>query len=154
MRWFIKMAFLISLSLQAIFAGVSEAADYISIETQTGAQYHFRVELAVTPEQQNRGLMFREDLADDQGMLFVFGEADYLHFWMRNTLIPLDMIFIRAGIIEQIETRRDTQSDARTSSRSQVDSVLEINAGRAAALGIRPGDKIILLQCEAECPGR
>ena len=131
--------------------GAARADDYLMIETQAGVQYQFRVELAQDSEAQRRGLMFREQLGDDQGMLFIFDKLDHVHFWMRNTLIPLDMIFIRDGQIDQIETRRDTQSDRATSSQRPVDHVLEIKAGRAAALGLGRGDRVSLHRCEAPC---
>jgi uncharacterized membrane protein (UPF0127 family) len=79
-------------------------------------------------------------LAPDTGMLFVFDPPRRVGFWMRNTLIPLDIIFIDAeGRITSIETRRDTNSDRLTTSRAPVAAVLEINAGRAAALGLATG---------------
>lgn len=150
MRWglVILLTVVVGSSLAAEPEGVQ---DYVVIETQAGQEYRFRVELAQDSETQRRGLMFRDQLADDQGMLFIFGELDYVHFWMRNTLIPLDMIFIRDGMIDQIETRHDTQSDRPTSSQRPVDSVLEINAGQAAALGLGRGDRVFLQHCEAPC---
>jgi uncharacterized membrane protein (UPF0127 family) len=150
MRW--GLAILLTIIVGAGLAAEPEGGqDYVVIETQAGQEHRFRVELAQDYETQRRGLMFRDQLADDQGMLFIFDELDYVHFWMRNTLIPLDMIFIRNGTIDQIETRRDTQSDRPTSSLQPVDSVLEINAGRAAALGLGRGDRVLLKHCEAPC---
>ncbi len=105
----------------------------------------FIVELARTPEHQRQGLMFRPTLADNAGMLFVFNKPRQARFWMRNTLIPLDMIFIKSnGEIETIVTRWDTQSDSPSLSTGNVRYVLEINAGFAQKLGIEAGHFIQL----------
>jgi uncharacterized membrane protein (UPF0127 family) len=149
MRWvFVIFLLMVGASLSA---GQALADAYLTIETQAGERHSFHVELAQNTETQRRGLMFRDQIADDRGMLFIFDKLDYVHFWMRNTLIPLDMIFIRDGLIDQIETRRDTQSDRATSSQRPVDSVLEINAGLAAAMGLGRGDRVSLQHCEAPC---
>lgn len=103
----------------------------------------FQVEIADTPQAQRRGLMFRKKMATDEGMLFIFPTPRVASFWMRNTILPLDMIFIKAdGTIETIVTRLDTGSDKSTRSQSAVAYVLELNAGTAAAHGIKAGQKL------------
>ncbi|EJW21427.1 hypothetical protein IMCC14465_12230 [alpha proteobacterium IMCC14465] len=118
----------------------------LTIETETKQPIaDFKVELADTPEKMSRGLMYRTDLPTNQGMLFILGAPRIATFWMHNTFVPLDMIFIRLnGEIESIVTREDTLSQARTSSQKPVAYVLEINAGQSAALGIKPGHFIRL----------
>jgi uncharacterized protein len=100
----------------------------------------FRVELARTDAERNRGLMFRESMGDDQGMLFVF-DREFTHtFWMKNTLIPLDMLFINkerriVGIVQNAEPQTETGRSVGTPSLY----VLEINGGLSGKLGIRAG---------------
>jgi uncharacterized membrane protein (UPF0127 family) len=100
----------------------------------------FRVELALTPEAQNRGLMFRQSLAADEGMLFVFDRESIHTFWMKNTLIPLDMLFIDkdrhiVGIVENAEPQTETGRSVGLPSQY----VLEIGGGLCGRLGIRTG---------------
>lgn len=102
-----------------------------------------RVQLADTPEKQARGLMYVEHMPPRQGMLFPMQPPRQARFWMRNTLIPLDLIFILpGGMIGQIVTRSDTQSDRITQSVDKVSAVLELNAGEAAQLNIGIGDRV------------
>lgn len=120
-------------------------AEILQIITLSGAAHAFQVTLADTPEEQKRGLMFVEKLPPQNGMLFPIKPPRQARFWMRNTLIPLDMVFIKpGGIIDQIVTRRDTQSDARTVSVDAVSGVLELNAGEAARLRIGIGDRVVM----------
>ena len=117
------------------------ASDKLTVSTLDGRQIEFDVVLADTPEKQQRGLMFVEALPQRHGMVFPKNPPRQAHFWMRNTLIPLDMVFILpGGMIGQIVTRSDTQSDRRTSSLQKVSAVLEINAGEAQELKIGVGD--------------
>ena len=100
----------------------------------------FHVELALTGEEQNRGLMFRKTMATDAGMLFVFDRQSVHTFWMKNTLIPLDIIFIRSdGTIVRI-THAKALDESPLPSGEPVAVVLEIRGGRAAELGIKEGD--------------
>lgn len=108
-----------------------------------GRVHHFIVELAATPEEQAQGLMFRESLADDAGMIFPFSPPRPASFWMRNTLIPLDMIFIRSdGTIARIAANTVPLSEESVQSGEPVAAVLELRGGRAAQLGIREGDRV------------
>lgn len=120
-------------------------ADILQIITETGKAHAFQVEIADSPEKQRRGLMHVAALPPQNGMLFPMQPPRIARFWMRNTLIPLDMIFIApGGVISEIVTRRDTQSDTPTVSLEKVSAVLELNAGEAVRLGIGIGDKVIM----------
>lgn len=102
------------------------------------------VEIAKTPEKQALGLMFRTHLADDKGMLFPHSEPRELSMWMRNTYIPLDMVFIRAdGTVHRIEAKAEPFSERIISSEGPVAAVLEIAGGAAQRMGLRPGDKVV-----------
>ena len=145
MRWLFFLTCLISFSsIEA--AAQSEKLLTLTIESETKQKIaDFKVELADTPEKMSRGLMHRMSLPVDQGMLFVMGAPRIATFWMHNTFVPLDMIFIRLnGEIESIVTREDTLSQERTRSQKPVAYVLEINAGQSAVLGIKPGHFIRL----------
>ncbi|HEY1962849.1 MAG TPA: DUF192 domain-containing protein, partial [Rhizomicrobium sp.] len=90
-----------------------------------------------------KGLMFRKELAPDAGMLFEFPDNHFRSFWMKNTILPLDMLFIRAdGTISSIAENTKPLSLDVTTSREPVRAVLEINGGRSAALGIAAGEKV------------
>jgi uncharacterized membrane protein (UPF0127 family) len=120
----------------------SADSDLLVIDTAGGPR-NFRVEIAVTPEQRQQGLMYRESLAADAGMLFLYGEDRQVRMWMKNTLIPLDMIFIRRdGTVESVAERTIPLSSAIVASKGDVAAVLEVNGGTAARLGIRPGDRV------------
>jgi uncharacterized protein len=109
-----------------------------------GGQFEFVVELAVSPAQRSQGLMFRESLDEDSGMLFDFGRPQRASMWMRNTYVPLDMLFIdEDGQITQIAANTEPLSDVVIASREPVRAVLEIKGGISAELGIEPGDRVI-----------
>jgi uncharacterized membrane protein (UPF0127 family) len=108
-----------------------------------GRDHRFTVEIAGTPEEQSMGLMYRTKLAPDRGMIFPFNPPRIASFWMRNTLIPLDMIFVRAdGTIANIAANTVPYSEEPVLSDGVVAAVLEIPGGRSAELGIKPGDKV------------
>jgi len=114
----------------------------LSIETSFG-RHEFTVEIARTGRQQAQGLMFRRRLAADAGMLFVYRRAAPISMWMRNTFIPLDMLFIGAdGRIAHIAPRATPHSLETISSGGPVKSVLELNAGTIARLNIKIGDRV------------
>jgi len=116
-----------------------------SLAIVTGVGRHeFTVELASTPGQRSQGLMYRREMARDAGMLFDFGaRPDRASMWMKNTYIPLDMLFIKAdGKIESIAERTVPHSLEALSSRGPVRYVLELNGGTTARLGIEPGDRV------------
>lgn len=124
--------------------GVSSAymQDKLIIQTATGEKHTFMVELALVPWQQQRGLMHRTKLAEDAGMLFWFGGKETERsFWMKNTLIPLDMLFIKAdGTIHHIHAEAQPHNLNGAPSNGPVAAVLEINGGLSQKLGIRVGD--------------
>ncbi len=114
------------------------------IRTADGSERRFTVELASTPEERARGLMFRKALAPDAGMLFDFKELGPVAMWMKDTLIPLDMLFIaRDGRIVRIAERTVPLSLTPIPSGDPVLAVLEVNSGTTARLGIKPGDRAI-----------
>ena len=113
------------------------------IETASG-EHHFTVEMAATPGLRAKGLMFRREMAPDHGMLFDFDRPRPVSMWMRNTLIPLDMLFISAdGEIRNIIARTEPHSETPRRSEGPVLGVLELNGGITALLGIVPGDKVV-----------
>ena len=114
----------------------------LTIVSSTGP-HRFTVEVAETPAQMEQGLMFRRQLAENVGMLFDYKQPTMATMWMRNTLIPLDMLFVDAqGRIVNIHERAVPQSDDVIASAEPVRAVIELNGGTAARLGIVPGDKV------------
>lgn len=113
------------------------------IVTRDGKPHDFSVEMALTPEQQTVGLMFRPTVPADGGMLFDWGAARDSQMWMRNTVAPLDMVFINAdGSIRRIVENTVPQSLAIIDSRGPVRATLELAAGTTERLDIRVGDKV------------
>lgn len=116
--------------------------EQLLIATKAGEK-EFKVEIADDPRETTIGLMFRRQMADDEGMLFDFGVEQPKSFWMRNTYIPLDMLFIKAdGTIESIAERTTPLSEKSVPSKGPVRFVLEINGGLSDNLGIAPGDTV------------
>ena len=111
---------------------------------RSGEQHAFNVEVAKTPDQQTVGLMFRTAVAPDGGMLFDWGSPRESQMWMRNTLVPLDMVFINAdGTIRSIAENTVPQSMAIIDSRGPVRATLELAGGTTERLDIRVGDKVL-----------
>ncbi len=114
----------------------------LTIDTARGP-VHFTVEIADDDAERARGLMFRQSLADDRGMLFHFQELERASFWMRNTVISLDIIFIGPdGRILNIAERATPYSEEPIPSAGMTRGVLEIRGGRARELGIQTGDRV------------
>ncbi|HYE49115.1 MAG TPA: DUF192 domain-containing protein [Azospirillaceae bacterium] len=139
---------LLSALFVLVLAGPALAMDFerssLVVETKSGGRYRFTVEMAITPEQQERGLMFRKSLSDDAGMLFVKEQPETASFWMKNTFIPLDMIFIAEnGVITNIHANAEPKSLKPIYAATAVTGILEINGGLSAKLGIRPGDRVL-----------
>jgi uncharacterized protein len=106
-------------------------------------RHEFMVELAATPAERSRGLMYRRSMPTDHGMLFDFERDEMVSMWMRNTYISLDMLFIRAdGTIVRIAEHTEPLSERTISSGEPVRSVLELNAGTSSRLGIEAGDRV------------
>ena len=124
--------------------GAARALDpgQLVIETPTG-QHRFTIELADTPEKRSRGLMYRRSMQPNHGMLFDFQEEQPVAFWMKNTPLPLDMLFIDStGTVLQIAADTVPFSETPVPSEQPVQAVLELNAGTARKLGIEPGARV------------
>jgi uncharacterized membrane protein (UPF0127 family) len=136
-----------SLSLAAVAACAQEAdiqfkKSWLVIVT-ANREIKFDVEMATTDAERAHGLMFRKQLGAYEGMLFDFFKEMPVSFWMKNTLIPLDMVFIAGdGTIKHVHANAVPMSTDTIPSHYPVRAVLEINGGSAALLGIKPGDKV------------
>jgi uncharacterized membrane protein (UPF0127 family) len=103
----------------------------------------FTVEVADSPAERSRGLMFVEHMATTQGMLFVYGRPQSVSFWMRNTLIPLDMVFVDdTGVIRNIHSMAQPLDETSIFGGTEIQFVLEINGGLADRLGMDVGDQM------------
>jgi uncharacterized membrane protein (UPF0127 family) len=135
--------------LTLAFPGVVHAAsppalpvETITIDTKAGP-HPFSVEVAADDESREKGLMYRMSMAPDAGMLFDFHTPQLVSFWMENTVLPLDMLFVRAdGTIARIKENATPYSRENIPSGEPVEFVIELNGGRAAALGITEGGRI------------
>jgi len=115
----------------------------LHIVTGDGVRHLFHVEIAETPRALQQGLMFRQNLPEDHGMLFVFETEGVRNFWMKNTYVPLDMLFINAdGTIQRIARNAVPLSQAIVSSEVPVLHVLELLGGTASRLGLQEGDVV------------
>ena len=134
----ILFALLVGLSPLAACSGENR----LVLHTATG-DHPFTVEVVDTPESRAQGLMFRQSLAPDAGMLFDFKENREVAFWMRNTFIPLDMIFIAPnGTVETIHVNARPHDPTSIPSGKPVQFVLEIPGGRSVEIGLKPGDRV------------
>lgn len=125
-------------------APVARAASVQPLEIATKSGVHvFSVEMATTEDEKQTGLMWRKELPDGKGMLFDFSPEQQISMWMKNTYIPLDMIFIRAdGRILRIAENTEPLSTKIISSGGLAKGVLEVIAGTAQKYGIQPGDRV------------
>ena len=142
------LSFLLLLPLLAGCAAHAQPAplklpvEKIVIDTLNGPRT-FTVEVAADPQSQERGLMFRRQMADDAGMLFDFHRPQQVSFWMENTYLPLDMLFVRRdGTIANIRENAVPLSRESIPSKGDVQLVIEINGGLSRKLGIAPGGKV------------
>jgi uncharacterized protein len=134
-----------ALGFVVLLAGVAyaQALETLSIAMQAGQRQTFKVEVARNDADRAQGLMFRRSMPADQGMLFDFARVEPVSMWMQNTYLPLDMLFIRAdGTIARIAADTEPLSTRTIPSGEPVLAVLELNAGTAAKLGIKPGDRV------------
>jgi uncharacterized protein len=135
--------FLLSLLVASAMAEVSFAKERVRLITASGRTHDLTVELATQPDQREQGLMYRRQMAPDHGMLFDFGETRPVMMWMKNTYLPLDMLFIRSdGSIARIAANTEPLSTRTIPSGEPVLAVLELNAGTASRMGIKPGDRV------------
>lgn len=154
-----QLAFAIVLGLAACSPGSGDAATStaaaavhpesglnvipLTVTTAAGKRHTFKVEVAATGEEQNKGLMFRRAMGADEGMIFPINPPRGASFWMRNTVISLDLIFVAPdGRIANIAADAIPYNEQPLLSEGPVKAVLELNGGRARALGIAPGDKV------------
>lgn len=138
----VRPRLLLALLILVFSAGVSSANDRLQVATDSGT-YDYTVELALTNGERAVGLMHREWMAPDAGMLFRFDDVRPVSMWMRNTLIPLDMIFIRPdGTVATIHRNAEPLSEKIINSKEPVRFVLELNAGDVDRMGLKPGDEI------------
>ncbi len=136
-RWIILLA------LTAAALGASQTPRVVIRGSSGAERATVRVELAVTPGQREFGLMYREHLDEDAGMLFIFPAVDQLKFWMKHTEIPLDMIFADpAGVIVGIVANATPYSEKPVGPDAPALYVLEVNGGFCARHGVRAGDRM------------
>jgi len=134
--------------IAAAFAGAASLRaemrkDVLKLVTATGT-HTFQVEVAETAAEKARGLMFRRSLAADAGMIFPYAPPQEATMWMRNTYISLDMVFIRQdGVVHRVATDTEPFSESVIASHGEVAAVLELNAGMARQVGLKPGDKVL-----------
>jgi uncharacterized protein len=142
-RAFIIVMLTVMTSNLALATSDSRSDSTIIIATRD-AQHVFTIEIARTPAEMERGLMYRERLDADRGMLFLYEDDREVAFWMKNTLIPLDLIFADAsGRIVAIAERAVPLSTALIPSPGPVRAVLEVNGGTARRLHIQVGDRLL-----------
>lgn len=128
--------------LLPLTGGIAAETATLVLNTDTGP-HSFNIEIAKTPSEKILGLMYRRSLPADAGMLFLYDRPQPVTFWMRNTYIPLDMVFIGAdGRVQRIESHTEPFSLAVIPSDGEVEAVLELNAGTADAIGLKVGDKV------------
>lgn len=145
MKLFHALCLVIALCLPATgFAQANaDATRQLTIVARDGKSHVFHIELALTPQQQQHGLMGRTEMAKDAGMLFYFGAEQERGFWMKNTLIPLDMLFIRKdGTIGRVHDSAKPNDLTGIRSEGPAAAVLELNGGTAKKLGIVAGDTV------------
>jgi hypothetical protein len=124
-------------------AACAQALEAMAIVLQGGQRQVFQVEVARNDTDRAQGLMFRRSMPADRGMLFDFGRVEPVSMWMQNTYIPLDMFFVRPdGTIARVAANTEPLSTRTIPSGEPVLAVLELNAGTAARLGIKAGDRI------------
>jgi uncharacterized membrane protein (UPF0127 family) len=135
----------LALGLVALLAGPdARAAGLQSLTVHSASGDHiFMVEIAATPQSREIGLMNRRFMPADRGMLFEFEAEEPVAFWMKNTYIPLDMVFIaRSGKVTRIVERAEPLSETVIPSGGPCAAVLELNGGVAASIGLRVGDTV------------
>lgn len=143
LRWMRRLAApVLAAAIVLPLSACSADESRLSIQSATGT-HQFTVEVVDTPESRAKGLMYVQELADDAGMLFDFKEVRPVSFWMRNTFIPLDMLFIEPdGTVLNIHVNARPHDTTSIPSAGPVQFVLEIAGGRSVELGIEAGDQV------------
>ena len=140
-HWIVLSTICVALTVP-VNADQTQTYERLTIASQSGERA-FNVEVVRDEAQRNRGLMFRRQMSKDQGMLFDYDPPQVVAFWMKNTYIPLDIIFIAPdGRIMRIAANTTPHSLESIPSGGPARGVLEINGGLAAKLGIKPGDRV------------
>lgn len=140
---FISLSNMTAQAGEGMWSGRTDKFTELVVETQAGTSHIFYVELAEKPSEQAKGLMYRKEMADDAGMIFKFKKQKPLGFWMKNTYIPLDIIFIdQDGVIKSIHENAVPKSLESIHSGVPVIAAFEINGGLSATLGIAVGDVV------------
>jgi uncharacterized membrane protein (UPF0127 family) len=141
-RWRIGMLAACLVALVAVTGAHAAEFQPLEIVTKSGVQV-FTVEVAKTEQERATGLMYRKELPEGRGMLFDFSPEQQVSMWMKNTFIPLDMIFVRSdGRILRIAENTEPQSEKIIPSGGLVKGVIEVAGGTAKKLGIHPGDRV------------
>ena len=134
---------LLALGIFAQATGFAAGSGTLVLKTDSG-DHSFNIEVATTDQERALGLMFRRSLPENGGMLFLYDRPQPAAMWMKNTLIPLDMIFIAAdGKVHRIEQNAEPLSTALIPSEGPIVGVLELNGGEAAKIGLKRGDKVL-----------
>jgi uncharacterized membrane protein (UPF0127 family) len=129
--------------LAAPASGIAASTGTLVLKTATG-DHAFNIEVMASDQERALGLMFRRSLPENSGMLFIYDPPQPATMWMKNTLIPLDMVFISADArVHRIESNAEPFSETLIPSDGDVVGVLELNGGEAGKIGLRRGDKVI-----------
>ncbi|WP_245409401.1 DUF192 domain-containing protein [Methyloceanibacter sp. wino2] len=138
-------AWLAAVLVLAALAPATAEEDTVPLVLKTDSGDHtYSVEVADSPGEKARGLMFRRSLPQDHGMIFLYDPPQAASMWMQNTYIPLDMIFItEQGTVLRIEANTEPFSKTVIDSGGIAEAVLELNAGEAARIGLKPGDQVV-----------
>lgn len=139
------MRTILALFVVLAWAGGAAAQERVplTIETAAGVRHGFQVEIADSEPERNQGLMYRQELAPDHGMLFVFARTTRIAMWMKNTPLPLDMLFIAEdGRVVDLHERAVPHSLETIAARRRARYVLEVNGGTVDRLGLAVGDRV------------
>ncbi len=138
-----RLIFICALLLVASVSLAAELPRDVVLVEAGGSQYRFEVEVADAPDERAEGLMYRRSLADNAGMLFLYSRPQPVEFWMKNTPLSLDIVFVRQdGTIARIAENTVPMSEELIPSGEPVLAVLEVKAGTMRQLGIAPGDRV------------
>jgi uncharacterized protein len=134
---------MLAVTLLTTAPGLAAGSGTLVLKTATG-DHSFNIEVMVTDNERSLGLMYRRSMPENKGMLFIYDPPQQATMWMKNTLIPLDMVFISADArVHRIEENAEPFSETLIPSDGDVVAVLELNGGEADKIGLRPGDKVI-----------
>jgi uncharacterized membrane protein (UPF0127 family) len=137
------MRAMLAAALVAIASAAFAAEATLNVETATGS-HHYQVEIAADEAAREHGLMDRRQMAADHGMLFEFPSRAPVTFWMKDTYLSLDMVFIDSdGVVRRVVEHATPMSQTLIPSDTPVTGVLELNAGQAAAIKLKPGDMVL-----------